>query len=109
MANQNVMTFGDNNFESEVLKSNVPVLVDFWAPWCQPCLRIAPAVDTLAGEYTGRAKVGKMNIDEHQMVPQRYNVMSIPTLLVFKNGQVVSQIVGAVSKNHIEEALKKAL
>ncbi|MCK6549547.1 thioredoxin [Myxococcota bacterium] len=109
MATQNVMTFGDNNFKSEVLESNVPVLVDFWAPWCAPCRMIAPAVEALASEYAGRAKVGKLNIDEHQMTPQRYAVTSIPTLLVFKGGQVVAQIVGAVPKTKIEDSLKKAL
>jgi thioredoxin 1 len=109
MANENVLTLGDENFKKEVLESNVPVLVDFWAPWCAPCRMIAPAVDELASKYAGKVKVGKMNIDEHQMVPQQYNVMSIPMLLVFKNGQPVSQVVGAVPKSHLESMLTNAI
>lgn len=109
MANQNVLNFGDENFQKEVLDSNVPVLVDFWAPWCAPCRMIAPAVEELATKYAGRAKVGKMNIDEHQAVPERYMVRSIPMILVFKNGQPVGQVVGAVPKSHLESMLEKAL
>ncbi|MCB9654521.1 MAG: thioredoxin [Deltaproteobacteria bacterium] len=105
----NVLEFADNNFDAEVLKAEVPVLVDFWAPWCAPCRIIAPAVEELANQYTGRAKVGKINIDEHQGVAQRFNIMSIPTLLVFKGGQPVGQIVGAAPKPQLEALLKKAL
>jgi thioredoxin 1 len=109
MANEHVLTLGDENFESEVLKANVPVLVDFWAPWCAPCRMIAPAVEELATKYAGTAKVGKLNIDENQNVPMSYNVMSIPTILIFKNGMPVDQIVGAVPKAHLEAMLKKAM
>lgn len=109
MANEHVLTLGDDNFEGEVLKSDKPVLVDFWAPWCAPCRMVAPAVEELAGKYAGQVKVGKLNIDEHQNVPQKYNVMSIPTILVFKNGQPVDQIIGAVPKAHLENMLKKAM
>jgi thioredoxin 1 len=109
MANANVMTLEDENFEKEVLESEVPVLVDFWAPWCAPCRMVAPVVEQLATEYAGKVKVGKLNIDEHQVVPQRYNVMSIPTILLFKNGQPVDQVVSAVPKSHLENMLKKAL
>jgi thioredoxin 1 len=109
MANANVMTCGDDNFDKEVLNSNVPDLVDFWAPWCAPCRMIAPAVEELATKYAGKVKVGKMNIDDHQNVPQRYNVMSIPMVLVFKNGQPVDQVVGAVPKSHLESMVTKAL
>jgi len=109
MANPNVLTFGDHDFEKEVLKSDVPVLIDFWAPWCAPCRQIAPSVDELATKYAGQAKVGKINIDEHQAVAQRYNVMSIPTLYVFKGGQPVGQVIGAVKKDAIEAMIKKAL
>jgi thioredoxin 1 len=109
MASEHVKEFGDNNFDAEVLASDVPVLVDFWAPWCAPCRMIAPAVEEVAKQYAGKAKVGKVNIDEHQGVAQRYQVMSIPTLLVFKNGQPVQQVVGAVPKHNIEEMLKRAL
>ena len=105
----NVHTFEDATFEQEVLNSDVPVLVDFWAPWCQPCKMIAPAVAALAGEYAGQAKVGKVNIDEQQNIARRYHVMSIPTILVFKGGEPVAQVVGALPKPKIEEALKKAL
>jgi thioredoxin 1 len=109
MANANVLHFEDSTFESEVLNSETPVLVDFWAPWCAPCNLIAPHVDTLATEFLGRAKVGKINIDEHQMVAQRYSVMSIPTLLVFKGGQVVDQVVGAVGLDHLRSMLSRAV
>ena len=105
----NVHTFEDATFEQEVLNSDVPVLVDFWAPWCQPCKMIAPAVEALAGEYAGQAKVGQVNIDEQQNIARRYHVMSIPTILVFKGGEPVAQVVGALPKPKIEEALKKAL
>ena len=105
----NVEVLTDANFKSAVLDSDKPVLVDFWAPWCAPCRMVAPAVEELASKYAGQVKVGKLNIDDHQEVPQRYNVMSIPTILVFKNGQPVDQIVGAVPKAHLESMLKKAL
>ncbi len=108
MASEHISTFGDDNFKSEVLESDRPVLVDFWATWCAPCRAIAPAVEELAKSYEGKIKVGKLNIDEHQGVPQQYGIRSIPTLLVFKGGQVVDQIVGAVPKHKIEDALKKA-
>lgn len=109
MANPHVLSLGDDNWKKEVLESSVPVLVDFWAPWCAPCRMIAPAVEELATKYAGQVKVGKMNIDEHQMVPQQYNVMSIPMILVFKNGQPVGQVVGAVPKAHLENMIKTAL
>jgi thioredoxin 1 len=109
MANDNVLNFETGTFETEVLQSDKPVLVDFWAPWCAPCRMIAPAVAELALSYDGQAKVGKLNVDDHQGIAQRYGVMSIPTLLVFKEGQVVDQVVGAVNKDHIEGMLKKAI
>src|SRR5207245_2460118 len=96
MASADVVTFTDENFQSEVLGSKEPVLVDFWAAWCGPCRAVAPLVDQLAAEHKGKLKVGKLDIDAHQNVPQKYEVMSIPTLLLFKNGQVADQIVGAV-------------
>ncbi len=102
---ENVLQFTDASFESEVLKSPVPVLVDFWAPWCGPCRMIAPHVEALAGELAGRLKVGKLNVDENLDVPGRYRVQGIPTLLLFKNGQVREQIVGYTSK----EALKSTI
>jgi thioredoxin 1 len=109
MANPDVLEATDANFETEVLKSQTPVLVDFWAVWCGPCRVIAPSVDALATEYKGRVKVLKMNVDDHVLVPQKYEIRSIPTLLIFKNGQVAGQIVGAVPKAKIEEALKKVV
>lgn len=106
---ENVVEFSSDNFQQEVLESDVPVLVDFWAPWCAPCRMIAPAVEQLAGEFGPKAKVGKVNIDEHPAVAQTYGVMSIPTLLVFKGGQPVQQIVGAVAKDQIQGMVEKAM
>jgi thioredoxin 1 len=109
MASDKLHTFDDASFESQVLKSEVPVLVDFWAPWCAPCRMIAPAVEELAAEYDGRALVGKVNIDASPAVAQRFRVMSIPTLLVFKNGEPVDQAIGAVRKEQIAAMIDKAL
>jgi thioredoxin 1 len=109
MASKNLLEFTDHNFDTEVLKSSIPVLVDFWAEWCGPCRAIAPAITELADQYTGRVKVGKMNVDANMTVPGRYQIMSIPTLLIFKNGQVVDSIVGSGPKSGIEEILKKHL
>lgn len=108
MAN-NVQTFEDQSFEKDVLKSDVPVLVDFWAPWCAPCRAIAPAVEELANSYAGKVKVGKLNIDDNPGVPQRYGIRGIPTLILFKGGQAVDQVVGGVPKSRIEDMLKGAL
>ena len=109
MASNDVVTLQDSTFAQEVLKSDVPVLVDFWAEWCGPCKMIAPTVDELAKQYKGKVKVGKMDVDKHQQVPQQFGIRSIPTLLLFKGGRVVDTIVGAVSKSKLEDSLKKAL
>ena len=109
MASADVLTFTDDNFQQEVLAANQPVLVDFWAAWCGPCRSLAPLVDQLAAEYKGKLKVGKLDVDAHQNVPQKYNVLSIPTLLLFKNGQVADQIVGAVPKVKLDAMVKRAL
>ncbi len=99
----------DQNFDSEVLKSDVPVLVDFWAEWCGPCKMIAPVVEELAGEYNGKLKVGKLDVDAHGSIAQQYRILSIPTVIIFKNGQVESQIVGAVPKKEFQKHIDKAL
>lgn len=99
----------DGNFDSEVLKSSVPVLVDFWAPWCSPCRAIAPVVEELAREYQGKLKVGKMNVDDNERVPGTFQILSIPTLLVFKDGKVAGQLVGAQPKAKIESEIKRHL
>jgi len=97
----------DGNFEQTVLKSDQPVLIDFWATWCSPCKALSPVVDQIATAYAGKVKVGKMDIDSNPSTPQRYGVRGIPTLLVFKNGQVQEQIVGLVKFDVIEKALNK--
>ena len=109
MASNDVVILQDGTFESEVLKSDIPVLVDFWAVWCGPCKAVAPAVEELAKQYKGKVKVAKMDVDAHQRVPQQYGIRSIPTLLVFKGGRVVDTIIGAVPKSKLEDSLKKAI
>jgi thioredoxin 1 len=106
MADAAIVTLQDATFDAEVVKSDVPVLVDFWAEWCGPCKAIAPFVDDIARRYQGKLKVCKMDVDAHQQFPQALGIRSIPTLLVFKGGKVVSTIIGA-DKNKIEEAVKK--
>jgi thioredoxin 1 len=107
MAGNGVMEVNDANFDQEVLKSEQPVLIDFWAVWCGPCKALAPVVDEVAKSYSGRVKVAKMDVDSNAATPQRYGVRGIPTLLVFKGGQVKEQIVGYVPKETIEKALDK--
>ena len=93
-----VYTFTADNFEAEVLKSDIPVFVDFYADWCGPCKMMSPVIDKLAEEYEGRIKVGKINVDDHSEVAARYNIMSIPNMKFFKGGQVVDEVIGAVPK-----------
>jgi len=104
-----VQQFTDQNFEAEVLKSDKPVLVDFWAEWCAPCRMMAPAVEAIAAEFADRAKVGKLNVDENQSSAGRYNIRGIPTLLLFKNSEVVEQVVGVTSKDAIAKMLERHL
>lgn len=101
MAGQNVLTFTDAGFDADVLKSDVPVLVDFWAEWCGPCKMMAPTVDQIAAEYAGKLKVGKVDVDANGGTAMRYNIQGIPTLLLFKDGRVVASRVGAVGKAEV--------
>ncbi len=107
MSEPTVLT--DDNFSAEVLNSGLPVLVDFWATWCGPCRMIAPIVQELSGEYEGRAKVGKLDVDEAQRTAAEFGIRSIPTLLIFKGGKVADQIIGAVPKRQIAEKLEAVL
>lgn len=109
MASDKIVNVTDATFEAEVLKADKPTLIDFWASWCAPCKAIAPIVDELATEYEGKIKVTKMNVDENPSTPSKYGVRGIPTLLLFKAGNVVDQKVGAVPKSQLAEMLKKAL
>ena len=109
MKMQNIIEGSDLNFEQEVLKSDTPVLVDFWAPWCGPCRMVAPIVEEIADEYVGKIKVVKLNTDENQDTAFTYGIRSIPTLGIFKNGKVVDAVIGAVPKQHLEERIKPHL
>lgn len=105
----NIIEFTDQNFESEVLQADVPTMVDFWAEWCAPCKMIAPTVEALANEYAGKFRVGKLNIDENPSIPTKFGIRGIPTLIIFKGGQPVDQIVGVKSKADLKSSIEKAL
>jgi len=109
MAIADTVELSDSTFENEVIKSETPVLVDFWAPWCGPCRMLAPVVEEIAVSYTGRLKVGKVNVDDNQQITMKYGIRSIPTLILFKDGKAVEQVIGAVPKTEIERIIKKAL
>lgn len=99
----------DGTFDEEIVKSEIPAMVDFWAEWCGPCKMVAPAIEELAKEYKGKIKIAKMNVDENRQTPPKFGIRNIPTLLFFKNGEVVQTVVGAHPKSHIDEELKKLL
>ena len=105
MAGANTLVFTDSGFDAEVLNSEVPVLVDFWAEWCGPCRMMAPTIDAVASEYAGKLKVGKIDVDSNGQTAMRYNIRGIPTLLLFKGGRVVEQKVGAVGKSEVVRML----
>jgi len=109
MASDQVVQLTDDTFEQEVLKSDKPVLVDFWASWCAPCKAIAPVIDSLAESFAGKVKIAKVNVDENPATPGQYGVRGIPTLILFKDGQVVDQLVGAVPRNQLEGLINKGL
>lgn len=109
MASDNIVHLSDSNFEADVLKSGEPVLVDFWASWCGPCKAIAPALEELADQFAGQVKIAKINVDENPATPSNYGVRGIPTLILFKDGVIVDQVVGAVPKGQLETLIKKAL
>jgi thioredoxin 1 len=109
MAGNNTLTFTDGAWDAEVLQSDKPVLVDFWAEWCGPCRMMSPTIDALADDYAGRVAIGKLNVDENGGAAMRYGVRGIPTLLLFKGGQVVAQKVGATSKTDLQQLLEANL
>ena len=106
---EGILEIDDGSFETEVLQADKPVLVDFWAPWCGPCKAIAPVIEELAGEYTGRVKFAKCNVDDNPVTPGKYGIKAIPTLIFFKEGKVADQITGMVAKSKLEDAINKLL
>ena len=104
-----VVHVGDDNFEEEILRADKPALVDFWAPWCGPCKALGPAVEALAGQYGDKIKVAKVNIDDHPKTAETYGVMSIPTLILFKEGKVLDTLIGLVPRERLEAFIGKAL
>jgi thioredoxin 1 len=106
---ESVLEINDNNFEVEVLQSEKPVLVDFWAPWCGPCKAISPVIEDLAGSFSDKIKFTKCNVDDNPVTPGKFEIRSIPTLIFFKNGEVIDQIVGMVPKTKLEEAINNMI
>ena len=107
MASPNVQTFTDGNFDSDVLKASTPVLVDFWAEWCGPCRAMEPEINAVAGDYAGRVAVGKLNVDDNPATTMRYMVRGIPTVMLFKGGQIVDQLVGKADKSVLKQMIDK--
>jgi len=109
MSGENVKHLSDAEFDEYVLKSDLPSLVDFWAPWCGPCKAIGPVIEELAGQYEGKVQITKMNVDDNPTTPGKYGIRAIPTLILFKNGEIVDQVTGAVGKTQLTAMLDKAL
>ncbi len=109
MASDKIQVFSDSDFKKKVAESQTPVLVDFWAEWCMPCRRLAPAIDAIANEYDGRLLVGKLNVDENPNVPTQFSVRGIPTLLLFKGGEIVESVVGLISKDELRRMIEPHL
>lgn len=109
MTNNSLIHFDTETFDQEVLKSDRPVLVDFWAPWCAPCRMVGPIVEELATEFSGKVKIGKLNTDDHPKIAQRYRIMSIPTLILFQNGKVLDTVIGAQPKAQLKSFIESAL
>jgi thioredoxin 1 len=107
MASEHIQTFTDGNFESDVLKAQTPVLVDFWAEWCGPCRALGPSIDALAGDYAGKVSVGKLNVDDNPGITMKYMVRGIPTVMLFKGGELVDQLVGLVDKGTLKQMVDK--
>ena len=109
MASEQVVTLSDGSFSDEVLKADIPVLVDFWAEWCGPCKMVSPILDKLAPEFDGRLKITKLNVDENRQTASQYGIMSIPTLIIFKDGQIKDQIMGALPEAKLRQRLEDSL
>ncbi len=109
MAGTHTLEFTDDNFETEVLQAQSPVLVDFWADWCMPCKALGPTIDELANAYAGRVKVGKLNTESNREMPVKYNIQAIPTVMIFKDGEIVQKFVGLASKKDLQAAIDRAL
>lgn len=109
MASENLRELTDDNFDNEVLQNEQPVLVDFWAPWCGPCRMVGPVIEELADDYAGKIKVGKLNIDENPNFTQKYDIRTIPTVMLFKGGQPIESTIGAVPKSEFETMINKGL
>ena len=109
MASEHLQTFTDGNFDADVLKAATPVLVDFWAEWCGPCCAMEPSIHALAGDFAGRVSIGKLNVDDNPDVTMRYMVRGIPTVMLFKGGQIVDQVVGLVDKTALKQMVEKHL